>query len=138
MTAPSFPAGSHEADVWRVVQQVNQAWLHGHIDTLRDLLHPAMVIAPPDGAEPVRGREACIDSYRDFTVQARVLRFEEFAPTADVFGNTAVVAYEFEIFYELAGTWTTERGREVVALSLSDARWWVVWRTQLSTADHAS
>ena len=129
------PAGSHEADVWRVVQQVNQAWLHGRTEELRDLLHVAVVIVPPDGSGPVRGLEACIESYRDFAAQAKVLRFEEFSPAVDVFGGTAVVAYDFEIFYELGGTWTTERGHELTVLSRTNARWWVVWRTQLPHGD---
>ena len=60
------------------------------------------------GGKPVRGLAACIDSYRDFTIEANVLRFEELAPAIDVSGDTAVASYDFEITYELGGTWTTD------------------------------
>ena len=129
MNAPAMP--DVEAAVWRTVQRINEAWVQSRIEELRELLHSSMVIVPPDRGEPVRGQASCIDSYRDFIVQARVLRFEELTPVIDVFGDTAVATYDFEIFYELGGTWTTQRGRELIVLMREDDRWWAVWRTQL-------
>src|SRR5689334_5513922 len=107
------PMSEWHAAVWQTMRRINDAWVHNQIEDLRDLLHASIVVVAP-GGELVRGQAACIESYRDFTVQAKVLRFEELTPEVDVFGDTAVVTYTFEIFYELGGTWTTERGREIV------------------------
>lgn len=128
MTSRSFSEA--QVAVWEVVRRINAAWVHGRTDDLRDLLHPSMIIVRP-GGEPAHGREACIASYRDFTVRAKVLRFEESTPAVDVFGDTAVVTYAFEIFYELAGTWTTAGGSEIFVLTQDGGRWWAVWRRQL-------
>jgi hypothetical protein len=128
MTLPSM--SELQAAVWDVVQRINAAWVQHRTEELRELLHPSMVIAPPGGGEPLRGQADCIASYRDFIVRARVLRFEELSPSVDVFGETAVVSYTFEIFYELGGTWTTESGSEVFVLTNDSGRWWAVWRTQ--------
>ena len=132
MTSPSL--SEVQATVWEVVRRINAAWVHSRTDDLRELLHPSMVIVPPGGLGPVRGQAACIASYRDFTVRAKVLRFEELMPAVDVFGDTAVVTYAFEIFYELEGIWTTAGGSEIFVLTREDGRWWAVWRTQLPPA----
>ena len=129
MTLP--PLSEVQVAVWDVVRRINAAWVHNRTDELRELLHPSMVIAPSGGGDALRGQADCIASYRDFIVQAKVLRFEELSPSIDVFGDTAVVTYAFEIFYELGGIWTTEGGSEVFVLSQEAGRWWAVWRTQL-------
>lgn len=140
MSMPPAPGDLTDAasEAWRAVQRINGAWVHNRTDDLLELLHEAMVIVPPGGGEPVRGRAACIDSYRDFTVQARVLRFEELSPSIDVFEHTAVVAYDFAITYEIGGTWTTERGRDVLVLTRQGDSWRAVWRTQLPSDGAAS
>ncbi|MGE0135999.1 MAG: nuclear transport factor 2 family protein [Dehalococcoidia bacterium] len=129
MTMPSPPPPQDE--VWDVVRRINQAWALRRTEDLEALLHAEIVVAPPSPAEPVRGREACIESYREFALAARVLHFEELHPAVEVFGDTAVAAYDFAITYEADGTYTTERGREIFVLTREDGRWRAVWRTQL-------
>lgn len=132
MTMP--PMSEAPVEVWQTIRRINKAWVSGRTDELREMLHHSMVIVLP-GSKPVRGLAACIDSYRDFTVEANVLRFEELASAVDVFGDTAVATYDFEITYELGGTWTTERGHEVFVLTREGGRWWAVWRTQLPATE---
>lgn len=128
MTTPSMSEA--QAEAWDVVRGINAAWVQNRTEELRDLLHASIVFVSP-GGEAVRGQEACIATYRDFIVRTKVLRFEELAPAVDVFGETAVVTYDFEIFFEYGGTWTTERGSEVFVLVKDGGRWRAVWRTQL-------
>lgn len=133
MTAPSMSPTA--AEVWAAVQRINQAWVLRRTEDLEALLHSAMVIAPPPPTTPIRGRDACIESYREFALAARVLHFEELSPAVEVFDTTAVATYDFAITYEANGTYTTERGREVIVLVREEARWLAVWRTQLPTTE---
>jgi hypothetical protein len=122
-----------QTEVWDFVRRINAAWVTRRTDVLVELLHVSMVVVAPGGGS-LRGRAACIASYRDFTVQAEVHRFEELKPAVDVFGDTAVATYDFEISYRLGGTSTTERGSEVFVLTREGGRWWAVWRAQLPAA----
>ncbi|MEZ4553908.1 MAG: nuclear transport factor 2 family protein [Dehalococcoidia bacterium] len=131
------PLSPQHDEAWDIVRRVNQAWVLGRTEELETLLHLSMVVLPPPPAEPVRGREACIESYREFALAARVLHFEELHPTVDIFGDTAVATYDFAITYEMNGTYTTERGREIFVLAHEDGRWQAVWRTQLPAAAEA-
>lgn len=135
MTIPPMPSMSPRQDeAWDTVRRVNQAWVRNRTEELEALLHPSVVVVPPPPALPARGRDACIESYRDFVRTARVLHFEELTPAVEVFGDTAVVTYDFAITYEVSGTYTTERGREIFVLTHEDGRWQAVWRTQLPAA----
>lgn len=125
------PLSPSQDEVWDVVRRINRAWVQRRTEDLESLLHAEIVVVPPSPATPVRGREACIESYREFALEARVLHFEELSPAVEVFGATAVAAYEFAITYELGGTWTTERGREIFVLTREGGAWLAVWRTQL-------
>lgn len=131
------PLSPQQDEAWDVVRRINQAWVLRRTEDLEALLHPAIVVAPPPPAEPVRGREACIESYREFALEARVLHFEELHPAVEVFGDTAVATYDFAITYEMSGTYTTERGREIFVLTHEGGRWQAVWRTQLPPAAEA-
>jgi len=128
MTTPLTP---EQDEAWHIVRRINQAWVQRRTEDLEALLHPAVVIAPLPPAEPVRGREACIESYRESALEARVLHFEELRPAVEVFGDAAVATYDFAITYEANGTYTTERGREIFLLTREEGRWQAVWRTQI-------
>jgi hypothetical protein len=121
-----------QAEVWALLQRINDAWVRGRPAEMSDLLHESFVILPPGAPEPVRGREAAVDSYRDFLVQATVVRFEERPLSIDIFGAAAVVTYDFELTYGLGGKWTTDRGREVWVFAREGGAWTAVWRTQYS------
>lgn len=125
------PLTPEQDEAWDIVRRINQAWVQRRTEDLEALLHPAIVVAPPPPAEPVRGREACIQSYGEFALEARVLHFEEQRPAVEVFGDTAVATYDFAITYEANGTYTTERGREIFVLTWEAGRWRAVWRAQL-------
>jgi hypothetical protein len=133
----TLPLSPQQDEAWDVVRRINQAWVLGRTEDLEALLHPSMVVVPPPPDDAVRGRDACIESYREFALAARVLHFEELHPTVEVFGETAIATYDFAITYEADGTYTTERGREIFVLAREEGRWRAVWRTQLSPPSEA-
>lgn len=60
-----------------------------------------MVIVAPGFEDQPSGRQACVDSYRDFSAQATVRDFQEAGHQVDLFGNTAVVSFHYDTTYEM-------------------------------------
>ena len=114
---------------WEIVQRINRAWRRGDADGMGELFHADAVIVHPGFEGRTVGREACVESYREFTAQATVRRLAELDPQIDVVGDTAVVTYGFEIDYDMGRETRAEKGRDVFVLTRGKGSWRVVWRT---------
>lgn len=57
--------------------------------------------------------------------------FRELDPRVDVFGQTAVATYRFEIRYDMGDQSYDEHGQDVLVFARQDGRWQVVWRAIL-------
>jgi ketosteroid isomerase-like protein len=114
-----------------VVTAVNQAWRDGRFEELGSLFHPDAVIVGPDLTPVARGRDACVQSYAEFSAAATVHEFDETWVRLHEYGNAAVVGYEYRIRYEFKDGAYDERGREVILLVRRDETWQVAWRLVL-------
>ena len=103
-----------------VVAAINDAWLHGRFDELRDYVHPDVVLAQPGLAKRLVGREALIDHYRQFAAEAAG-SFRAGEIHVDAAGDSAVTTMP----------WTTDddHGWDLLVFGKRDGRWVVVWRT---------
>lgn len=123
-----MPPGE-QATVWSVVQQLNRAWLTGDLAGMPALLHERAVIADANHQRLCVGREACVESYRQFVSAAKVEAYTEAEPAIELFGAAAVVVYPFTIRYELNGRSCAESGSDCLVLERGGAAGWVViWR----------
>ena len=120
------------AEVERFVRDLNNAWIEGRCDDLVPLFHDQVVMVPPGTGQRIVGRDAMVDSYRQFLAAAKVHEFRTLDLRADVFGGTAVAALRFEIRYEMQGRVYQERGTDFMVLHRDDSAWQVVWRTQVA------
>lgn len=118
-----------EEAIRRVVQQINEFWLSKKYDEIGELLAEDAVVAPPGTNERVRGREAHIQSYREYDQMATTHEFSPGDPQIDIVGDVAVAQCPFSVVYELEGKTYREKGRDVLVLSRSAVQWKVVWRT---------
>ena len=118
-----------EGSPWDTIEALNHAWRTGRADEIDDLFHPDAVILHPDLEGRTEGRDACVQTYIDFALQATVSRLEVFEPQVDVFADTAVVSYGFEIDYEMHGNATQNSGTELTVLMQHEGRWQLAWRT---------
>jgi len=123
-----------QQEIWRIVRDLNDAWAEGRPEDLEMFFHEHMVIAAPGSQERLEGREDCIGSYRDFCSRATVRGFRIVDPAIDVFGETAIATYSYEISYRLDGEGFDETGRDVFVLVREGSRWWAVWRTLIPGA----
>jgi bifunctional non-homologous end joining protein LigD len=90
-------------EIREIVRKINAAWQRGWPEELAAYFHEDMVIAPPGFSGRVKGREACVASYREFINMAKVNEYKEVEPEIDLWGNTAVATYSWEMVYELNG-----------------------------------
>jgi uncharacterized protein (TIGR02246 family) len=117
-----------QKEAWEVVRRINAAWLDGHPERLPDLFHDRVVVVGPDGTRYGEGREAVVESYRDFIQKATIGEFRESDGKVDLYDAVAVVSYRFDIEYTIEGRSSRENGREVMVLEKRDGRWLAVWR----------
>src|SRR5258707_6504907 len=73
-----------------VVAAINAAWLEGRFDDLPQYFHPDVVLAQPGRAKRTVGREAVVDSYRQFMAEATIHSFTPGEVHIDGAGDSAV------------------------------------------------
>lgn len=119
------------------MREINRAWLDGHAQDMEQLIHPDVVMIPPDFAGRVAGRAAFIGGFRDLSENANILRFREDDPQVDVVEATAVVSFAYEMTYERSGGRYRATGRDLWVFQERDRSWLAVWRTMLDVDETA-
>jgi len=118
--------------VWRIIEQVNDAWLNKNYQPLESLLHENMQIVDADLNVLGDGRDACIRSYRDFVENANIGDFEVSDPKVNAFDQTAIAEYEFSIQYTMQEKHYGEKGKDVFVLTFEQKHWQAIWRMMQS------
>lgn len=119
--------------VWRIVQAMNHTWVSGDADALGRYFHPDMIIVAT--GMRLEGREACVESYREFCASTTIKWFSTSNPSVSVFGETAVATYEFDLTYEWDGQTIRDKGKEIFVLLQQNDSWQAVWRTVIPAPD---
>lgn len=118
-------------EVREVVERLNRAWRSGRFAELDEVFDPEVVLVPPGSGSRVLGRDAVVQSYREFTTQAAVHRFDMDPPEIDQFGTTAIASCPYSIEYEIEGRRWRGSGHDLLVLRRGESGWRVVWRTML-------
>lgn len=117
-------------DVREAIRQINAIWLSGRVTRLGEYLVNDVVFTAPSFSARVEGLRAAIDSFQSFVRNARVHAFQESEFQIDVFDDSAMATYRFDMTYEFGGASYEEAGREVWLFVRVD-RWRLAWRHQL-------
>jgi len=126
--------GTRDADeIWQLVQQMNDTWAKGDPEDLASFFREDIVMVNPDFAQRTEGRDACVASYKDFCKQAAILNLKISNPGIDVFANTAIATYSYEIAYEMGGERFDDTGRDIFVFVREAGRWQAVWRTMINS-----
>ena len=118
---------SHSEEIGRLIQKINQAWKSGGADQLIDFFHPDMVIVGPGFQELGRGRDVCIESYREFAANAKVIDYTESDLKIGVWGDTAVCTYAWSMTYERDGKQSRDTGTDQFVFSRQGGKWLAVY-----------
>ena len=134
---PATPESDREA-VRRVVHKINDAWLKGHPDdmplVLDDCFGEDITIKGPDFQEAARGKQAAIEGYVDFARRAEMRECQLAEPVIDLYGDTAIATYSWEMTYALDGREYRESGHDLFVFVRNEGLWRAVWRLLLQAA----
>ena len=120
------------SEIRRLLAAINAAWKNNRIETLADLFHERMTIAGPDHSTYAVGRDACIETYREFAANVSVLAYRESAPVIEVWGDTAIAHYGWTMTYRRGPTTSTETGTDHFVLGRAAGAWRVLHRMLLA------
>ena len=112
-----------------LIKSINDYWFAKEYDKIGAFLSEDVVIRPPGGSNLVRGKDAYVQSYRDYDQAAKTLEFIAEDPVIDIMGDVAVATCPFSVVYEIEGEVYREKGHEHLVFSRSGNQWLIVWRT---------
>ena len=127
----SSQESSTKTEIRELIKQMNDVWATGRPGRLSQFFHEGIVMVPPDFTNRLEGREACVASYADFCSQAAIRGVKIGEPGIEVFGDTAVATYSYEIDYEMGGERFNDKGRDIFVFIREDGKWLAVWRTMI-------
>jgi hypothetical protein len=123
---------SERSAILHVVNKINESWLGKSYDELGSCLDDNVIMAAPGSTNRIIGREAYVQSYRDYDTVAKTLQINIEEPQIDIIVDTAVAICPFDVTYELKGKIYHERGSDILVLVRKKSDWRVVWRTMQS------
>ena len=120
------PLDNVQQQVWKTVQDLNDCWTKGDGSNLVRYFHPRMVAIVPTSRERLVGRDACVAGWVGFAKLATILSWKGIDPQIELFGDTAVVTYYFDIHFEMNGRTIHMSGRDMFTFVKENDRWWAV------------
>lgn len=126
------PPQPERDEIRGLIGKINQAWLKGNLEELREYFHDDMVIKGPQfKSMGTGGKEACIKSFEGFLRAAKIHDFKESDVQVDLFGSTAIATFAWEIAYEMNGQNYHETGHDVFVFVGGTGKWQAAWRAVL-------
>ena len=110
-------------EILQLMKNINDAWVRGRSEELEEYFHEDIVFQGR-----TKGRRPCVDSYREFTDRATIREFKESDFSINIWGNTAVVTYDFKISYIMDAWNYQDSGQDSFVFIWEGDRWRVVWR----------
>ncbi len=118
-------------EVHDAIRQINALWLGGRVARLNEYLLTDVVMIAPGFQARLEGVRAVVDSFQTFIRNARVHAFRESEMHIDVWEESAMATFRFDMTYEYDGTTYDEAGREIWLFTRVDRRWRLAWRHQI-------
>jgi len=125
MPAPS----DTEVAVLQVLDRIQRAWRKGPLEDMAGLLDPQISFVFPGFGMRLTGRDRLMESYREFSSQARVRSYREDRRSVEGGRNAALVEIAFDMTYARGGTEWRAHGIELWALERRPEGWIAFWRT---------
>jgi hypothetical protein len=120
------------AAVAAALARLSSAWRNRRYDELAAVFDEGIVMALPGFVGRVEGREPLVESYREFMERATLTDYKEQPAVIDVWGDTAVASYRWEMHWLAGGVPNHAAGYEVFVFgrnSEGTEDWRAVWRT---------
>lgn len=119
-------------EIEQVLESIAHAWRHHRLGELGDFLDDDVVFVAPGFRERLVGRAPLVERFRRFLDEATITEYVERDLTVDVFGDTAVATFLWEMEWDFEASTFRQRGHDVVVLTQRAQGWRVVFRLQVA------
>lgn len=123
-----------ENEIRQTVEGINKASRTGDIEALRHFCHEDVVIIPPGFVQRAEGRETYLKSVEEFCSIGTVIEYKELSMKIDIFGDVAIVYYNYETKWKMEDKTFNETGNDVMVLNRTEGKWLLIWRTLIPVA----
>ena len=122
-----------QTEVAIALRRLSESWRNRRYNELGDCFHDAAVMVAPGFSGRVVGREAVVESYREFMDRSTLDSYSEAPATIDAFENTAVAHLRWEMVWTSGGKQDRASGHDLFVLvrEPESGRWKAVWRTMV-------
>lgn len=117
---------SIKQEIWNTLRALNDAWTQGNPDDLAHYFHPDMIAITATDRLRRAGAANCIAGWKGFAESVRIHHWQEIDPIIHVYGDAAVVAYYFDISFDMNGQTINMGGRDMFFFARENGRWWAV------------
>jgi hypothetical protein len=124
--------------VHRTLALINSAWREGNPSSMREFLHPEIIMVVPGFKQTMSGREILVNSFVEFCKNAIVIEYEESNEHIDAIEGCAVATYLFKMVYERAEYRELSKGRDMWIFRKDRDRWVAVWRAMIELTSERS
>lgn len=125
MPTPTF-SNPVQREIWATLRALNDAWTQGNPDNLAQYFHSNMVAITATERHRISGGTACVASWKSFAMSTRIHHWREIDPVIHVYGDAAVVAYDFDMSFDMNGQTIQMGGRDMYFFTKEAGRWWAV------------
>jgi len=115
-------------DIKSVLKNTNLAWSTGNPTNLEKYFHEDIIIVSADLKILGSGKANCIKSYIEFLSKAKIVNFTDSDPIVNLFENSAIVFYEYDISWEMDNKLFEETARELYVFERSAGKWLIIMR----------
>jgi ketosteroid isomerase-like protein len=115
-----------DSEIWNTVEALNRCWTSGNPADLRDYFHDTMIAITPADRMPLVGGDICVSAWTKYAEITEIHSWQTREPRIQIYDQTAVVTYCYELVCERDGELISITGRDMMVLIEEDDRWWVV------------
>ena len=113
-------------EVWDTLRKLNDCWTKSDGTELVHYFHKQMVAITPTDRLRREGREACVAGWVGFAKFAKIHHWQEIEPKIEIFGDTAIVTYYFDMSFDMGGQTIQMGGRDMFTFVKEHGKWWAV------------
>ncbi len=115
----------------QLIDDFNTGWTAGIFEKIEPILHEKVIFMAPDLKTWVTGKEACLQSIRDYVNNAKTKVFEVRNKEIQIWDQTAMVSIEYYIEYQMNHENYREKGTEFWTLHKEKDSWQMLWRAMV-------
>lgn len=119
-------ATAAQREVWETLRNLNDCWTKADGKDLVHYFHEQMVAITPTDRLRREGRDACVAGWMAFAQCAKIHHWREIDPRIQIFGDTAIVSYYFDMSFDMGGPTIQMGGRDLFTFVKESGKWWAV------------